>query len=112
MTRGNVLYLEEHGPATLDELPHDQSVADKMQGMRVFKISGDNGASAAMGGNNRWVYYLDEHERTSVIRRYLEANSKLVDNKPKKGLHRQIGGHGSSWLEAAREVTPEFYEEE
>lgn len=80
----NIRPLKEHCPSTIDELPFTRSTEDKIQGMRTFKISGDTGLTAPMGGNVTRIYDLPKHDREDVIRRFLEANPRPVEHKPKR----------------------------
>ena len=56
------------------------------------------------------VYHLEEHNKRSVIRRFLELNPRLVDAKDKAGFHRAVRSHGNSWLEAARAVSDDYFD--
>jgi hypothetical protein len=79
MTSKNIEYLQEHGPSTSEELPADFGTTQRIQGMRRFKITGHGGGPGdTLGGVQRLVYYLPEHDPEAALRRYLEANPQYA----------------------------------
>lgn len=109
--RKNVEHLLENGPSTPDEMPYNIGPADKMHGVRVFKLT--SATKTKVGGMITPVYYIEgEHSKQEVLREFLNENSQLVDAMARQSLHRMIGGHGSEWKDIVPEVTTEFYETE
>jgi hypothetical protein len=108
----NIAYLDEHGPTPSAELPSRVTPRDRESGVRKFTLGSVNSASANRGGSTTPVYYLERHEETCVLRAFLNANLGLVENKSRNALHRLINNHGTRWLEAAREVTGDYYTDE
>lgn len=111
VARNNIAYLDENGPTRSDALPSRVTARDRESGVRKFTLRGDNGNAANMGGPTTPVYYLDRHQKTAVLRAFLDANPELVEEKPRRAIHRLVTNHGTGWLEAARDVTGDYYED-
>ena len=104
----NVEHLEKSGPSPKSDLPATIGVRDKDRGLAVFKLRGSG--QTRMGGPITQIYYLESHDKESVIRTFLEHNPGFVEEKTTKGFHRMMRAHGTSWGDAARKVTSEFFE--
>lgn len=105
----NAQYLRKHGPQPATELPSEVTIDDRKAGVCRWTLRGSN-AQTAMGGSPTMVYHLDEHDKRVVIRRFLELNPQLVEAKDKAGFHRSVRSHGTSWLEAARAVSDDYFD--
>lgn len=105
----NIEYVEKHGPVPKSELPANVTVGDKRRGLNKFTVSGNRG-NGGLGGKLTAVYHIESNERPTVIRRFLEENPQLVDEKNKIGFQQLVGSHGNSWLKASREINDEFFD--
>lgn len=110
MPRQNVRHLRHHGPSTRAELPGSQiRQYDRDEGARKFFLNGS--PSTRMGGNVTPVFYLAEHDRKDVLRRFLEANPKLVELKTFRSFQQLLGDQTTGWKEASRAIRDEFFDE-
>ena len=101
----NVRKLRENGPTAVSDLPQRSVGAqDKRYGLTKFSVStGQTGQ-----GQAETVYYLfDEHDPEAVVRKFLELNPQLLENRTRKAIVEDVGNHGRSWSAAIRTVLDE-----
>lgn len=94
----NVEYLENRAPPK-SELPANVTVGDRRRGLNKFTDTGNKGN---VGGSLTAVYYIESHDRPTVIRRFLQENPQLVEVRDKIGFQPLVGSHGNSWLIASK----------
>lgn len=104
----NIAHLREHGPTTYEKLPISSlSISDRQHGVRRVHIT-----KAATGGAKRGkqsaLAYLDAHDLTTVVRRYLEANPHLLEHVSNGGISAMFADHSSALQDAWREVREEY----
>ena len=111
MTLGNIVYLEEHGPVPVTELPHEITTPQRAEGLSCLTLYAGRGPAERVGGRLSPIAYLDaEHDPVAVVQALIEANPKLTEHKSRRGLRRVLGNQGQQWGEAATSVLDEYYE--
>lgn len=94
----SVRYLEENGPTPASELPGGVSALDKRLGLAKFSIK-------LGGGNPDPVYYLfGQHEPESVIKKFIEVNPELLENRGRKPIVGDVGNYGNEWSSAIKSI--------
>lgn len=103
----NVEYLLENGPSTSDEVPeHSMSVRDRQHGVWKFDVTFTT-TKRSHGGQTRTVYYLEhEHEKTSVIEKWLSANQTVENSVSRSKLRQAMRSYGRNFHEAIDDVYP------
>lgn len=104
----NIRHLQRYGPTPVNKLPVKHSRNDKRHGAATFKLSGATSAGDTQGGNTVGVaYLLDDYDSERVVRVYLMANPKLIENLSLSGLIQRAGSVGSEFKDAVRTVLDE-----
>ena len=95
----NIAYLLANGPAPKSALPEKTvTVEDRSTGVASFRVSSTESSPEANGGPITPVYYLhSEHEKTAVLRAFLDTNDQLVEAKSRHGLIQTVRSAGREW---------------
>lgn len=112
MVSNNVEFLKDAGPTPSDELPFTQKRADKIDGLRVFKLHERADGSNVRGGQQTHIAYLDQHDDEEIVRTFIEANTHLVENNDKPGLVSVFRNVGAKWSDVASDVLEVYFDEE
>lgn len=98
--------LIEKGPSTSAELSVATSDVFERARVRRLSLSRENGP--VQYGRQETVYYLTEHSKEAVVRKYLRVNSKLLDSKKERELYMLFKTAGPAFADAWRNVVDEF----
>lgn len=105
--RSAIEQIRELGPATRDELRYTDLTGLREYG--VYPLCLKTAAPTVGYGQQTSVYYLpDEQSKEQVVRKYIEANPKIVDGKSKRQLVVLFRKAGPEFKQAAQNVADEF----
>jgi len=104
MVSANIEYLKDNGPAIKKELPNTAvSRHDMIKGVRSFKVPSTSSFSTQ---SLRAVYYLEEHDGTDIIEKWLSENEHVVENAKRRGVRYALLNASSQFRDAVDEVFP------
>ena len=104
----NVEFLRRNGPATREELPGDVWTGNRQDGLAKFTVNGFGPAKANAPAKS--VYYLPDHDKRDVVRRFIEVNQDILEGTNMRAFHRAVGHHGRAWTDAARSVSEDYFD--
>ncbi|WP_155120527.1 hypothetical protein [Haloprofundus marisrubri] len=107
----NIAYLQEHGPSPENELPTTPRIRHREAGLRFFAVGRGRGGTQAFNGVVTKVAYLEDHDRETVLREFLDENSQLVEAINRRALTQLLGQMGRSWSKLSSDVLDDYYED-
>ncbi|KTG11030.1 hypothetical protein AUR64_07650 [Haloprofundus marisrubri] len=69
------------------------------------------GGTQAFNGVVTKVAYLEDHDRETVLREFLDENSQLVEAINRRALTQLLGQMGRSWSKLSSDVLDDYYED-
>lgn len=104
-----VPHLRQNGPATADELGGHPNGAHLAQ-WNVKKMLVTSSAPAGQNrGRQTPVFYIEgQHDLKDVVRKYLDANPGMLENRHKGAISRLFGRHSKAMQRAWKAVADEY----
>lgn len=99
----NLTYLDENEPCPGSVLTVQIRPEQRRRGLCSFDLSGAR-TNTSMGGATTTVYHLSMHDPESVLRAWLEANSRFVETSTRRAFSHLAGKYGRQWREAASDL--------
>lgn len=108
MTRQNIEYLRNNGPATNAELPYKIAPTDRQLGVwRLHITTTGSGDGASGGGSKRAVYYLrEEHDYERVVQKWCDVNSGFLRENSPRAVRQNLRDVGREFHDAIDAVVP------
>jgi len=109
MTNKVIQTLKENGPLPHRELPYNPSGENTRRQTRKLKASPScSGSSKTSAGRVQPIYYLESHDKTAVLRTWLDENPGLTTGTTPHAVRNILP---TKWGEAFSEVWPEYWDE-
>lgn len=107
MPAETVAFLREHGPSVKADLPAAPTLAQRRDGLSLFRVNGARGPSSNVEHLHP-ICYLPEHDPETVIRAFCDVHPQFVAAKSKEAFVRIIGQQGRAWRAAASRVADDL----